>query len=276
MTRFFLYALFVVTGAGPLNGAGGPTYATPEARIVIEKMVAAHGGLDRWRAAGAVSFDHVLHIPDGPWMVKHEVVEPVRRRTYQTWPLWGARVAFDGRETWSAGWPPQMMPPNSILYTGFVPVNVVWMTQDDAARLSAPERGAFPGENAGPSYYIITLTFGPETGDVQDYFKLYIHPETYRLRGFETIVTHGGMLDAMGLPPEVKFWGPMYHDFRFFVEADGLIFPAQWVTRMVADGREIGQHLVLHPSLREPFDEGQLKRPPGAVVDRGTKARKAR
>ena len=109
-----------------------------------------------------------------------------------------------------------------------------------------------------------------------DYYDLYIDPETFRMRGFETIVTHGGMLDAMGLPPEVKAFGPMYHHFRFYAEVDGLVFPQQLVTRMVEGGEEIGQHLVMNHALETSFDEARMQMPSGAVIDKTTKERQAR
>ncbi len=253
----------------PASAQPGPNYASPESRVIIEKMVEAHGGLDKWRSAAAVSLEHILHIPNGPWMVKREVVEVGTRRMYSDWPLLRAHVAFDGEQTWSTQWPSRMLPPNSTLYTGFVPTNLVWLTQDDGAKLSAPRLETFPGDPDGGQYHVIRLTY--DGGD--DYFELYIHPERYRLRGFETIVTHGGMLDAMGLPPEVKAFGPMYHDFRRYAEVDGLVFPQQWITRMVGNGEEIGQHLVMNHALETSFDEARMRMPSDAVLDKTTKQR---
>lgn len=270
LTCFLL--VLPATGTPPTEG---PTYASPRTERLISQMIEAHGGLGAWRAASTISFDHNLLIP-GPdmWMVKHEVVDRATRHTYQDWPLFGARLTWDGQQTWTQGWPRGMMPPTAAVYSGFVPVNIVWLTQDDGVTLGDARRGTFPGDPAGSDteYHIIRMQYAG--GD--DYYDLYIHPETHLLRGFETIVTYGGLLDSMGLPPEVTFWGPMYHNFRAYVEVGGLIFPAQWNTQMVRDGREIGKHLVLNHRLDAPFDRSRLRKPADAVVDTSTKERKQR
>lgn len=261
-----LCALLMVWTYTP--AAAQPNYASPESQEIIEKMVEAHGGLDKWRSAEAISIEHILHIPNGPWMVKREIVEISTRRIYSDWPLLRSQIAFDGEKTWSIDWS-GMLPPNSTLYTGFVSTNLVWLTQDQGANLSAPHRAKFPGPDGGDTdYHVIRMTY--DGGD--DYYELYIEPEGYRLRGFETIVTHGGMLDAMGMPPEVKFFGPMVHDFRFYAEVEGLVFPQQWISRMAEDGEEIGHHLVLNHALTS-FDEARMRMPSDAVIDKTTKER---
>ena len=44
------------------NDRLGPTYASSESRVIIEKMVDAHGGLDRWLSAKSISYDFIMHM----------------------------------------------------------------------------------------------------------------------------------------------------------------------------------------------------------------------
>ena len=39
-----------------------PQYANDETRRVIEAMVDAHGGIERWRAAPSIRFDDLMHM----------------------------------------------------------------------------------------------------------------------------------------------------------------------------------------------------------------------
>ena len=38
-----------------------PDYASNETKTVIEAMVNAHGGIDKWRSIPAISFDAIMH-----------------------------------------------------------------------------------------------------------------------------------------------------------------------------------------------------------------------
>ncbi len=38
-----------------------PTYADAESKRVVEAMVEAHGGIERWRAIESIRFDNVMH-----------------------------------------------------------------------------------------------------------------------------------------------------------------------------------------------------------------------
>lgn len=265
--------IVAILALGCAHAKEGPTYANDETRIIIENMIEAHGGFDTWTNAKTVSFEHILHIPNGPWMVKHEAVDLNTRKTYQDWPLLEAKLSFDGEKTWTQGWPQPFMPPKAAVYTGFMPGNIVWLTQDESVSLSESRTGSFAGDPEGSesTYYIVRMTY--EGGS--DYYDLYIHTDTHVLRGFETIVTYGGLLDSMGLPPQMTSWGPMYHNFRSYQEVDGLIFPESWITRMVQDNREIGQHLLINHSLTEPFDASRMEMPTDAVLDTSSAERKA-
>ena len=43
--------------------SAGPDYASNETKRVIEAMVDAHGGIERWRAAPSIRFDDIMHNP---------------------------------------------------------------------------------------------------------------------------------------------------------------------------------------------------------------------
>lgn len=266
-----LVVAVLVLGCAPAEA--GPKYASDETRTVIENMIEAHGGFETWENTKTLAFNHILHIPNGPWMVKREIVDLNTRQTYQDWPLLEAKLSFDGEKAWTEGWPQPFMPPKAAVYTGFMPGAIVWLTQDESVSLSEPRTGTFAGDPEGSdaTYHIVRMTH--EGGS--DYYELYINTETHVLRGFETIVTYGGLLDSMGLPPQMKSWGPMYHNFRSYQEVDGLIFPESWITRMVQDEREIGQHLLINFALNETFDTSRMTMPPNAVLDTSSAERRA-
>ena len=74
-----------------VSGPTGPSYATAETRAVIEAMVEAHGGIDRWRDVRSVSyrfFTRNTGAPE-PWL-SWESVEPVTGRSRLEWPVFGA------------------------------------------------------------------------------------------------------------------------------------------------------------------------------------------
>jgi hypothetical protein len=247
---------------------GGPDYASPETKEVIEMMIEAHGGMDIWRTAPTLSYVHEMvdpNKPDDSWL-SHEVIEQGRRRLYQDWPLDGAVLVYDGDETWTVDWSKPNQPKMMALFF-FYFVNLPWVTQDDNVQLGKPERSSLPGLDK--EFYSILMSFRgkPAPGKTaEDSFRLFIDPDTYRLRGYEYVMGYGAMLDGMGVPPGQLF-GPMLRIHQAFVEVDGLVFPAEMRT-MPPDGSVIyGHHVISNHSLHKKWDESRMRKPGKAVID---------
>ena len=71
------------------SAQNGPRYDSPETEELIEHMIEAHGGMEKWRSAPSLSYDHKMidpSHPDDPWL-SVEMVEQGRRRMYHEWPL---------------------------------------------------------------------------------------------------------------------------------------------------------------------------------------------
>ena len=249
-----------------------PKYASEESQRVIEAMLEAHGGLERWQAAPAISFDNVMYNTYAEktsfaWWVAHEVIDQKTRRAYQTWPMDNARIGYDGKEVWSENWkrgnPPTFMVP---LFYYFV--NLPWLTQDDGVMLSDPQPFIWPGLEKEVLEVKMEFEQAPTVGKTaNDYYVLYIDPESYRLVGYQYANGYRPLLDVMGLPPERKIFGPLWRVITRYAEVDGLLFPSAFRTMPEADERIVGNHIILNIDISTPFDASQSQKPEAGVID---------
>ena len=255
------------------DGAGGPRYSSPAARSAIERMIEAHGGMPRWRAAPTVSFTRKATFssdPQHPWILD-ETIETQSRRLYQTWPEVGTLLSSDGREVWTVNWT-KPFPPRFVAQIGFYFLNLPWITQDPGVILDGPSRGEHPASDR--EYLTVTMTFEPDVGDTpRDRYVLYIDPESSLLRAIEYHVSYGALLDASFLPPDVRTIGPFYHVNHEFESVDGLRVPIRYSVFGQTGARSI-EGEVSSWSFREPFDETRMTRPPAAVVDESSPRRR--
>ena len=85
------------------EGVGtGPDYATADTRAVIKAMVAAHGGMDAWRAVESIRFRMFTKVSgSGNAWLSTETVEPSTGRSFLDWPVLDASIVYDGKEVWS-------------------------------------------------------------------------------------------------------------------------------------------------------------------------------
>ena len=63
----------------------GPRYDSERTQVIIEAMVEAHGGLDRWRAAPTIRYDNIFFnkfaMDEGnPWWIVRETFDQRTRR----------------------------------------------------------------------------------------------------------------------------------------------------------------------------------------------------
>ncbi|MCI0691450.1 hypothetical protein L0337_05515 [candidate division KSB1 bacterium] len=251
-----------------------PQYASAKTKEVIDKMIIAHGGMQKWREAKTLSFDNIFFNPlagqmqwPSPWWVSHEVVDLKNRRAYHDWPLDQAQLAYDGEKVWTIGWKIANMPKFAAMFF-FYFVSLPWLTQDANVRLGELDKGKLPG--FAKDYFTVAMGFtaAPTIGKTaNDSYKLYIDPDTYLLQAYEYSLGFGALLDAMGLPADQEVFGPLLRIHDRFITVGGLTVPAEMHT-MAPDGSQTyGHHIVFNYSFNEAFDEARMKMPAAAVID---------
>ena len=269
LLRLSVLAALLVNAQASL---AGPEYASEESQRVIERMVAAHGGIEAWRAAPTISFDAVMH--DNyhrkeafAWWVQHEVIDQRTRQVYQDWPFDDAQLAYDGNEVWTVNWK-RPNPPSMMVYFFYYFVNLPWLTQDDGVILGEPKPFTWP--EIGKELIEVTMNFSEAPGvgkTAKDYFVLYIDPQTFRLFGYQYGVGYQRFLDLVNMPEGQETFGPLWRLITQYEEVDGLLFPSAFRTMPEPNERIVGNHVILNISITEPFDADRAKRPEGGVVD---------
>lgn len=251
-----------------------PTYADAESKRVIEAMVNAHGGIERWRAVESIRFDNVMHNNyhgknEFAWWVAHEVIDQRTRQAYQHWPMDDAQIGYDGEQVWSRNWK-RSNPPAMMVHFFYYFVNLPWLTQDDGVELSAVTKFKWPGVDH--ELYEVTMRFakGRDVGkSPNDYYVLYIDPQSNRLVGYQYATGYRPFLDLVGLPKERKIFGPLWRTITRYQEVDGLLFPAAFHTSPEVDERIVGNHVILNIDVSKPFDGTSAKVPAGAEIYAG-------
>jgi hypothetical protein len=267
-------AVIVTLLASPMLALAGPKYASDETRQVIEAMVQAHGGMERWRAAPSIRFDNIMYNTFASkqqfaWWVAHEVIDQKTRRAYQHWPMDDARIGFDGKQVWSENWQ-RGNPATFMVHFFYYFLNLPWLTQDDGVVLSEPSPFTWPGYDKELIEVRMSYEEAPTLGKTnKDYYVLYIDPESHRLFGYQYANGYRPLLDVMGLPKEREIFGPLWRLITRYEEVDGLLFPSAWRTMPEADERIVGNHVILNIEIDQAFDSEQVRFPPGGVIDEG-------
>ncbi|MCZ6490345.1 MAG: hypothetical protein O7A06_07425 [Acidobacteria bacterium] len=229
-----------------------PEVASPgPGRQVIDRMIAAHGGMEKWRSAPTVSFEVTVQPPGS---VAHVTVEQGARRAYHDYPETGARMSWDGTQAWSENWQ-YPVPPRFYALVNFYFLNLPWVAADPGVILSEPGTGRLWDD---PTEYItVKMAFEPGVGDTpDDDYVLYIDPASYLLKAAEYTVT--GRPESN--PPGILV-------YEEFTTVDGLTVPAKASVYGKQDRTFQRTRMARNWSFREPFDESRMVMPPGAVVD---------
>jgi hypothetical protein len=239
---------------------------------IVQRMTEAHGGMERWAQVSAVHLDHILYMSLLPadqdrWWVASQTVETEgARRSYQRYPKHHAKMAYDGERVWSVGWG-EANPPSFMVYFDYYFAFLPWLAQRDDVILGEPETGRLPDDPT--DYATVRMTFAPGRAPIgkteRDYFKLYIDPNSNRLKAVEYAMAYPPFLALMGMGPDQAF-GPLTHVYDEWVTVDGLTVPRRYHT-LGPDGGFAGDHIVVNYRFDEPLDPSLLEMPPDAVVD---------
>ena len=274
------FGLFLVactqqqSSAPPPATQQGPEYASAETRDIIEKMLTAHGGNERWRNSPAVTFQASFEVNFGNdnWVpfLAQTTVDTEHRRAYSTLPNAdgsSGQIAYDGEKAWSAGNLQGIAraPARFMAWRDFYLYNIPWMTQDAGVKLGEPGTGTLPMNDE--ECITVEMTFEDEIGDTPgDHYTLYIDKETSRLRAAEYVMTYSSMMQdgAEASPPSYFVWEET-------ADVDGLIIPAKYTVYWSDDGSvAVRNGEITDWAFDEPFDETRLVMPADATIDQST------
>lgn len=257
-----------VSNAPPLKKISITDAGTNKAAVqfIISKMIAAHGGMAKWNAAPTLSFTHLLVYGqplETEFWVSNETTEIKTERTYHDWPVFNGRLASDGKKIWTENW--QLgNPPGTNVNNIYHAMAMPWLTQKKNVLLEAESLATLPGDST--AYFVVKLTHKqPSKESPHKYYKLFIHPKTFLLRGLEFNITYAPFLDLIGLPKEIKSLGPFTHIFYEYVKVDGLTFPSKYDS-FDKEGHNSGRHIAYNYSLKKPFDLNRMKTTPASKI----------
>ncbi|HXV13563.1 MAG TPA: hypothetical protein VEC56_05100 [Candidatus Krumholzibacteria bacterium] len=254
-TGLGIAAALVLAAGCSKNQSTAPALKGPQ---IIHEMIAAHGGMEEWRNAASVSFTDQWG-ESSPRM--GFVVEQSSRRAYFDIPGTATAGGWDGQRAWSMNWPTPT-PVRFLALLNYYFINLPWLTQDPGVILGEPGTGRLHDD---PTEYVtVMMTFEPGTGDTpDDYYRLYIHPETKMLRACDYIVTYRALLDAgeTSTPEHCLVYDQM-------TPVEGVTVPSHFT--IYEGDRVYAECSISGYSLAKAFDESRMTMPEGAVVDTST------
>jgi hypothetical protein len=237
-------------------------------KILVEKMQQAHGGLQNWKKAKTVYFNH--HIVFGTdstrqWWISREMTELSTMRFYETRPYENATIVYDGNKTWSTNWK-QTNPPSMLVNNHLLQQVLPFLASHPMVVISKEPDVKLPA-NDSVSFLTLKLKFKQEANfDSAKYYRIFIHPVSFRMAGWEYNITHPKQLKNIGLADSIKSFGPFINKIHTYTTVDGLLFPEKYDTYNPS-GKISGNHLVLDYKINGKFDEKRMEMPFSAITD---------
>lgn len=220
--------LLCIFACGPENTEGtANTGSDAPATALVQEMVAAMGGLERWRALKDLEYTYTYR---NPATGKQDV--SLERYVYDGELSWARYMehtqglmpeqegevvqAFDGETPWQTYERELMTDPkiaDQVIFrrkTNFYWLNMMYKLLDPGTNYTLLE----DQEKNGTIYRRVKVTFGEDVGDAQDTYLLYINPDTKLVDYF--LFTVMAYDRTAPLFTEVKYG-----------EVDGLKFPVE-------------------------------------------------
>ncbi|MDY7091698.1 MAG: DUF6503 family protein [Acidobacteriota bacterium] len=231
-----------------------------DAETLVDRMVEAHGGMEAWATAPTVAFSDQFTAGNGEAGSKSRVVvEQGSRRAYIDMLGTEMSMAWDGEKAWGINWE-SPYPPRFLALLNYYFVNLPWLAKDPGVNLGEP--GTAKLWDDPTEYHTVKMTYDPGVGDTpDDYYVLYIHPETYELAANEYIVTYQALL-----PEGQEHTEPHVLVYDQWTMVNGLKVPTAY-TIYLLDHTVYAESKIWDWSFGEAFDTSRMEMPADAVVD---------
>lgn len=278
LTLCLLLIGFAVVANESIRNQQGPEYANETSKAIIQKMIEAHGGYEKWSQIETMAFTTAMHSESLGFLrfwIKDQVIEMKSRRTYyQDWPLVGSKMSYDGKKVWSEDWRVGN-PPSHQHSVFFYYLNLPWLTQDEGVKIGKAELIEHKAFDNKVYKVRMSYTKSPVLGkSAKDSYTLYIDSETFLLSGYEYTVGYGPMLDILGLPKDQDVFGPVLRKNNYTADLNGLKFPVLFTTHDTEMKSQYGDHAIYDIKFNEGFDESRMKPSKNAVFDPAKDVRK--
>ncbi|NJB86069.1 hypothetical protein GGR26_001837 [Lewinella marina] len=196
----------------------------------VLRAIEAHGGLEAWYANSPLYF-HFNYQPLDDGSPRNTLAYNDYRRSRAVHLLatdTTQRFGFDGQQAWSmTGERVDGMSPRFWSLTPYYFVGLPFVLADEGIHFEA-----LPAEELdGTTYDLVKVTYAEGTGDAdQDYYVLYLNPETAQLDALRYIVSYPGYFPDGGQTPEklMKVTGK--------TKVDGITLPTGYDTHYWNDG----------------------------------------
>lgn len=226
----------------------------------------AHGGLEKWFSNGPISFRFNYQPLDGG----------KQRDSYQVVDQWSVRSVHEvaSNRNWKYGWDGEnaWSLPDSIdvgvnprfwSNTPYYFVGLPFVLADDGVILEELE----PMDYKGVTYDLVKVNYEDGAGDASDdFYVIYINPETGLMGGLRYIVSYPGFFPNGGHSPE-KFM-----EILGMQSIDGVTIPTGYNTHWFKE-EQVGQHItaieVTEVSFKADLPDAFFNIPEGAKIQEG-------
>ena len=203
----------------------------------IWAAIEAHGGLSKWYSNGPVAFHFDYQPLDGS----------TRRDSYQVVDQWSVRsvhevaanrtmkYGWDGQNAWSFPDTANVgVNPRFWSNTPFYFIALPFVLADEGVNLEE----LAPKEYKGVTYDLVKATYKDGMGDApDDFYVIYIHPETKQMGGLRYIVSYPGFFPNGGNSPE-KFM-----EILGTQTSNGITIPMGYNTHWFKEN-EVAEHIT--------------------------------
>lgn len=234
---------------------------------LVWSAIEAHGGLGAWLAHGTIAFDfdyRPLAQPERRMYTRNRVDLWRSRATQrELGDAADAELGWDGERAWITP-APEAFPSTARFWatTPYYFVGIPFVLGDRGVRFEVlPD-----AELDGVAHRIVRASFDAGTGDSpDDYYVLYLHPETHRVSAIRYVVAYPGFFEAGQHSPEKLMRYEGLH------EVGGVLVPARLDTyAWNAETSQIGERVtdieVANVALGERWPASIFTPPEGATV----------
>lgn len=267
-----ILSIILLTLSAPLFAQA--EYKTKETKEIIQNMVKAHGGMDAWNNAEAISFTKKAtpRMPNGeltpnPWITE-ETVHLKTERAIIKMEDGGGLIVKNGEEIWDMNMSDQKkaaVTPAMLSLMTFKFTNIPWLTQQEGVVLEEVVNQKLPNDKK--DYYSIKMTYGEDFGyAIGDFYRLFIDPESFQIKAVSFSINMGKFRPGGPVTPE------MVHVFDEFTNVSGLVLPIKYHSYPLAMAKVQGEHAfgaeheVSDWELLSTFDEERMEKPKGATA----------